>query len=64
MPTFECNHCGKPISDEYPTNYFVTINDDAQEWVIHVDCYPEWFVQDIAINRRRSRVVLQHDLRL
>lgn len=42
MATFNCDHCGTPINDEYPTNYFVTMNDTEQEWLIHVDCYPEW----------------------
>jgi hypothetical protein len=35
----QCDHCGKPITDEYPTNYHVRMTDE-DEWAIHV----EWHV--------------------
>ena len=38
-----CDHCGDPITDAYPENYYVRVTDD-EDWAVHVDCYPEWQV--------------------
>jgi hypothetical protein len=37
----KCIHCGKPIGDEFPDNYFVTMT-KQDGFQVHARCWPTW----------------------